>query len=43
MASVDRMISGLADYTLADLEALENERPCAPTWRCTDPRTRRPT
>jgi hypothetical protein len=27
MASVPRMISGLADYTLADLEALENERP----------------
>lgn len=27
MASVPRMITGLADYTLADLEALENERP----------------
>ena len=27
MASVERMITGLADYTLADLEALENERP----------------
>ena len=27
MASVERMTIGLADYTLADLEALENERP----------------
>jgi Uma2 family endonuclease len=27
MASVPRMITGLADYTLADLEALEDERP----------------
>jgi hypothetical protein len=27
MASVPRMISGVADYTLAELEALENERP----------------
>ncbi|CAN5905174.1 hypothetical protein BH23ACT10_BH23ACT10_21900 [soil metagenome] len=27
MASVSRMITGLADYTLTDLEALENERP----------------
>lgn len=27
MASVERMITGLADYTLADLERLEDERP----------------
>jgi hypothetical protein len=27
MANVPEMITGLADYTLADLEALENERP----------------